>query len=211
MTPDEYHTYLCNQYEIYNVLEIQAEANGVLVGIENIKRADKILADIEELEEENPSLLKHADDNFGELICSVTVEYIMYISKLVNYNRLLAHVYVRHFGDMYGGQMIAKRNPGSGKMYEFENVDELKEIVRSRLDDEMSDEANMCFQFAIQLFNELEKKATQKSNVVLESDNGIISIALKLYAERVEEMEGSPELADRALQLYLEYRDKTDE
>jgi heme oxygenase len=69
---------------------------------------------------------------------------------------LLAHIYVRHFGDMYGGQMIAKRNPGSGKMYQFENVDELKEIVRSRLDDDMSDEANMCFQFAIRLFKELE-------------------------------------------------------
>jgi heme oxygenase len=155
MTHEEYHKYLCNQYEIYFALESQALAWGVLVGIEDIQRSDSILADIKELEKEDPSLPENANDKFGDLICSVTVEYIEYISKLTDYKRLLAHIYVRHFGDMYGGQMIAKRNPGSGKMYQFENVDELKEIVRSRLDDEMADEANMCFQFAIRLFKEL--------------------------------------------------------
>jgi len=155
MEPEEYHKYLCNQYEIYTVLEKQASDWGVLVGIENIKRADKILADIEELEAENPDLIKHADDEIGELICRTTVDYIRYVNKLTDYNRLLAHIYVRHFGDMYGGQMIAKRNPGSGKMYEFENVDELKEIVRARLHDDMSNEANHCFKFAIRLFEDL--------------------------------------------------------
>jgi len=68
---------------------------------------------------------------------------------------LLAHIYVRHFGDMYGGQMIANRNPGSGKMYEFNNVEELKTTVRSMLHDNMADEANRCFEFAMELFEEL--------------------------------------------------------
>jgi heme oxygenase len=157
MTPAEYHKYLCNQYLIYSALELVAEFNGVLVGIEDIKRADKILADVEELEGEHP-FLSLVDNSFGKVICSATNEYIMYIHKLTNRDRLLAHIYVRHFGDMYGGQIIAKRNPGSGTMYEFENVEQLKTTVRARLSDDMADEANVCFQFAIQLFKELSNE-----------------------------------------------------
>ena len=70
-------------------------------------------------------------------------------------NGILAHLYVRHFGDMYGGQIIKKRNPGSGTMYDFENVEELKTQIREMLTDDMADEANRCFEFAIRLFEEL--------------------------------------------------------
>jgi hypothetical protein len=51
--------------------------------------------------------------------------------------------------------MIAKRIPGSGMMYKFENVDTLKTTVRGMLDDSMAPEANRCFEFAIRLFEEL--------------------------------------------------------
>jgi heme oxygenase len=54
--------------------------------------------------------------------------------------------------------MIRKRNPGSGTMYDFENVEELKTTVRSMLHDDMAEEANICFQFAMQLFEELESE-----------------------------------------------------
>ncbi len=64
-------------------------------------------------------------------------------------------MYVRHFGDMYGGQMIRKRNPGSGRMYDFDNVEELKTTVREMLHDDMAEEANRCFEFAMELFEEL--------------------------------------------------------
>jgi heme oxygenase len=64
-------------------------------------------------------------------------------------------MYVRHFGDMYGGAMIAKKVPGSGMMYYFEEKEELKEKLRSLLNDDMADEANRCFEFAIRLFEEL--------------------------------------------------------
>jgi heme oxygenase len=57
---------------------------------------------------------------------------------------------------MYGGQMIKKRNPGSGKMYEFNEVETLKTIVRAKLKDSMADEANTCFEFAMKLFEELD-------------------------------------------------------
>jgi hypothetical protein len=54
--------------------------------------------------------------------------------------------------------MIKKRNPGSGKMYDFNNVEELKTTVRAMLTDDMAPEANTCFEFAMQLFEELDNE-----------------------------------------------------
>ena len=90
-----------------------------------------------------------------DLLCPVVARYTGHIMSLEEKDDLLAHIYVRHFGDMYGGQMIKKRNPGSGKMYDFENVEDLKTTVRAMLNDDMADEANRCFEFAMELFEEL--------------------------------------------------------
>jgi len=52
--------------------------------------------------------------------------------------------------------MIAKRVPGSGTMYKFdEDVDVLKDRIRTKLDDSMAEEARICFDFATQLFQEM--------------------------------------------------------
>jgi len=42
-------------------------------------------------------------------------------------------------------------------MYDFDNVEELKATVRSMLNDSMAEEANRCFEFAMQLFVELDE------------------------------------------------------
>lgn len=149
MTPEEYHRYLYNQYVQYAALETIAKGEGVLEGIEHIARASSILADIIELETE------YNISRDIELLCPVVAQYVQHVMGLDDKDDILAHIYVRHFGDMYGGQMIRKRNPGSGKMYDFDNVDELKTTVRSMLNDDMAEEANRCFEFAMQLFEEL--------------------------------------------------------
>jgi heme oxygenase len=149
MTPQEYHRYIYNQYVQYAVLESRAKDLGVLDGIESIARAKSISQDMVELEREY-DIQRNVD-----LLCPVVAAYTGHVMALENKEDLLAHIYVRHFGDMYGGQMIKKRNPGSGKMYEFDNVEELKTTVRAMLNDEMADEANICFEFAMQLFEEL--------------------------------------------------------
>lgn len=150
MTPEEYHRYIFNQYVMYSALETRAGQTRVIEGIEGIQRAEAIKNDLQELEQE------YDIQRDPDLLCPVVGEYVAYVMKMAETNDLLAHIYVRHFGDMYGGQMIAKRNPGSGKMYEFEDVDALKTTVRSMLNDDMADEANRCFEFAMQLFEELE-------------------------------------------------------
>ena len=149
MSPREYHRYIYNQYAQYAVLESRATELGVLEGIERIARAKNISMDMVELEREH-NIQRNVD-----LLCPVVARYTGHIMSLEEKDDLLAHIYVRHFGDMYGGQMIRKRNPGSGKMYDFENVEELKTKVRSMLTDDMADEANRCFEFAMQLFEEL--------------------------------------------------------
>ena len=59
-------------------------------------------------------------------------------------------------GDLSGGQMIAKRVPGEGRFYKFDkDHNELKEMVRARLNDDMADEAKLCFDFATKMFIEL--------------------------------------------------------
>ena len=152
MTPEEYHRYLYNQYVMYAVLESQATEYGVLEGIEDIARAEAIRKDLEELE------VAHGIERNGDLLCQVVADYTDYCMHMKDREEFLAHFYVRHFGDMYGGQMIKKRNPGSGKMYEFNDVEKLKTTVRAMLTDDMADEANRCFEFAMQLFEELDNE-----------------------------------------------------
>lgn len=144
ITPELYHRYLYNQFHAYQSLESKID----FTGIENIVRYKKIRDDINELE----NLFNITNIN---PICNSTKDYIRYIESINEQPRLIAHMYVRHFGDMYGGRIIKSRVPGSGTMYEFNDLDELKNTVRNMLTDDMASEARVCFEYAIRLFEEL--------------------------------------------------------
>jgi heme oxygenase len=86
------------------------------------------------------------------------VEYQKHIDVLCedeNNTGLLAHLYVRHFGDAHGGQIIKKHIPGNGAMYEFDDRKGLITGVRELLHDDMANEAKICFEFAERMFFEL--------------------------------------------------------
>ena len=146
--PKLYATFLWNQYIKYTELEKLADKYGLLKGIETVKRKDSIYADFLEL-----WTLKHKPPTF-----SSTTDYIHHIRQLQNKQHIFAHIYVHHMGDLSGGQMIAKRVPGSCTMYDFDgDVNEIKNEIRSRCKDSMAQEAKMCFEFAIKQFNEMSK------------------------------------------------------
>lgn len=151
--PKLYAVYLKNQHPMYEVLEVCAMPHQLFHGIPDIRRAPNILSDFVEL---------WGSDN-AELpeMCPVVTEYINYILSIKDDpKRLMAHIYVRHFGDLSGGQMIAKRVPGSGKYYQFgDNPDGIKEAIRPRLSDDMAEEAKVCFDFARRLFEEMNEVA----------------------------------------------------
>jgi heme oxygenase len=148
INPQLYATYLKNQHPMYEIVEVCAMPHGLLNSLPDIRRAPKILEDFIELwgadNKEEPQILK------------VTEDYIKYIISIKDDpKKLMAHIYVRHMGDLAGGQMIAKRVPGSGKYYQFENPDALKEAIREKLNDDMADEARICFEYAKRFFQEM--------------------------------------------------------
>jgi len=146
INPKLYATYLKNQHPQYEILEVCAMAKGLLAGLPDIRRAPKINADYKELwpAEEDAEILP------------IVKEYMDYIMSIKDDpKRLMAHVYVRHMGDLAGGQMIAKRVPGSGTMYQFEDPETLKLAIRERISDDMADEAKVCFDFATRFFQQM--------------------------------------------------------
>ena len=146
--PKLYATYLKNQHPMYEVLEVCAMPHGIFDGLPEIRRAPAILEDFIEL---------WGDDATSPKIMPVVEEYTKYILSIKDDpKKLLAHVYVRHMGDLSGGQMIAKRVPGAGKYYQFgDDPDTIKEAIRSKLDDSLADEARVAFGFAAKLFEQL--------------------------------------------------------
>lgn len=148
IAPKLYQEYLHAQLQNYMVLESAVE---IPMELEPIFRSTQMEEDLQELE----SLydLDEIEDNFQS-----TIEYSKHIETLRekdDNDSLLAHLYVRHFGDAHGGQIIKKHVPGTGLMYEFENRRELIMGVRELLHDEMAEEAKICFEYAERLFHEL--------------------------------------------------------
>jgi heme oxygenase len=136
-----YADYLYSQFRCYAILEERASSLELLNDLEGIERSIKIFMDFEELD-------------CGIRIYDSVEKYSRHILTL-DKEQLLAHIYVRHFGDMYGGQMIKKVIPGSGKMYEFEDRQGLIDKIRPLLSDDLADEANKCFDFILGLFDEI--------------------------------------------------------
>tara|TARA_A100001015_G_C14918834_1_gene683459 strand:- start:694 stop:1314 length:621 start_codon:yes stop_codon:yes gene_type:complete len=148
ISPKLYHEYLHAQLQNYMVLESAVE---IPMELEPIFRSTQMEEDLQELETLYD--LPEIEDNFQS-----TVEYSKHIDTLLedeDNDALLAHLYVRHFGDAHGGQIIKRHVPGSGLMYEFENRAELIKGVRELLHDGMANEAMICFEYAERLFHEL--------------------------------------------------------
>jgi len=142
-----YATFLYNQFPMYELLEVMAMKNNLLFGLQGIERSKAIYQDFKELwDKEQPPPL-----------CPVTNDYLGHIMKIQDDpHKLMAHIYVRHMGDLSGGQMIAKKVPGSCRLYHFDqDVNQLKEKIREKVDDTMADEAKICFDFATRLFQEM--------------------------------------------------------
>ena len=94
ITKEEYGDFLFNQKHCYATLEQRAEDLGLLDDILNIKRTTKIAQDLRDLNRDKSRQHLHMS----------TMAYCEYV-KTCSKEQLLAHIYVRHFGDMYGGQI----------------------------------------------------------------------------------------------------------
>ena len=145
ITKERYATLLFNLHPQYNILETFAR----MYDLVDIRQAPRIHADYHELWDETKQ--------FQPKVLPVVKEYMDHIMSIQQEpDKLMAHLYVRHMGDLSGGQMIAKKVPGSGTMYKFDtDKKKLKDAIRERTNDDMAEEAKYVFTSATNLFKEL--------------------------------------------------------
>jgi heme oxygenase len=151
ITPKQYYVYVKNQLFMYTNLEYLANNSGIFDGdMKHLMRGPNLLDDALEMEVENGFS--------ASPIFESSHEYVRYIETIKDdRDRLFAHIYVRHMGDLSGGQIIKKLVPGPTKLYEFDgDVEELKNLVRSKLHDGLEAEAKVCFSMVQKFLEELE-------------------------------------------------------
>ena len=153
-----YATYLYNQAQCYSVLEKYGLHNSLFRDTPNLLRTEHILYDYRSLWTQ-----------FGvpPKITQSTKDYITHIESIQDEAmKLYAHIYVRHMGDLSGGQMIMKRTPGPNRYYKFKHkeVGDYKRIVKETINTYLNvyehsvlPEAKFCFQSATNLFKEMKE------------------------------------------------------
>jgi heme oxygenase len=149
LTQEEYANYLWQMVLVYNGIEVAANSQGMLKNLPDIERAHKIYQDCIELVGPYHQLKWNP----------TTIEYYQYLLSL-NYNSerrhlVKAHMYCRHMGDLFGGQMIKSRVPGQGRFYQFKDPEALKMAIRNELTDDLADEARVAFEWAIKIMEAL--------------------------------------------------------
>jgi len=153
LSTEEYANYLWQMVLVYNGIEVAANSQGMLKNLPDIERCHKIYQDCIELVGPHHKLRWLPD----------TIEYYQYLLAL-NYDQdkrhlIKAHMYCRHMGDLFGGQMIAKKVPGQGRFYQFKDPEQLKAAIRAELTDDLGDEARIAFQWAIKLMKALNAES----------------------------------------------------
>ena len=136
LSNDEYLNYLIQQSYIFQEIENRDLPHP------NLKRLSSINDDINEL------------GGYTFKISKPTTDYVVYLGDL-NQTQLNAHIYLNYLALAYGGQMIKSKVPGSGRMYDFDNMQECVGSIRAIQNDEMADEVNKGFQYIINILDEL--------------------------------------------------------
>ena len=154
--PKLYATYLYNQLACYSKLEEYCLESSLFMDTKNLPRAPHIHYDYTHL---------WTDIGSPPELTESTKAYVEHLETIRGENeKLYAHVYVRHLGDLSGGQMIMRKTPGPNRYYIFKHkeVKEYKRIVKERVESYLNlyevnvlPEAIFCFENATKLFKEM--------------------------------------------------------
>lgn len=154
ITHKMYVGYLYELLHIYQTLESLADRHHILDQLTGIHRTELIKKDLQEL-----------DPDYTKTLTASTIGYLNYLQLLSDTNpkMLLAHVYVRHMGDLYGGKLMARVVPGSGYAYQFDDRPGLIKVFNEVLTTDLGNEANIAFDAFIDIFQELYESLTSES------------------------------------------------
>ena len=159
LSKEEYVAYLCQQLGIFDEIENHELPHP------SLNRVNSVLADIKELME-----VGEGQGIQIELLDS-TKQYRNYLKSLTKEEQL-PHVYLNYLAIMFGGQMMKKNVPGSGKMYEFDgDMREIAGSIRAIQKDEWADEANKALDYNINILDELQN-VSESARIETEGDGG---------------------------------------
>jgi len=136
----------------YKEIEHAAREAGLLNALSGIERAHLIMDDYQSMDKPVGSY-----NTYREL----TKEYASYIRSLDDPKRIMAHLYTWHMGDLFGGQMIKKIIDAPHTHLDFENPNDLKMAMRGMLSDDMGEEANIAFDWAIRIMESYDSSLGQ--------------------------------------------------
>ena len=154
--PELYAIYLYNQLQCYSVLEKYGMANDLFRQTPGLQRAENIHRDYKKL---------WPDLSNPPRITPSTQAYVKHIETIQDDpEKLYGHIYVRHLGDLSGGQMIARKVPVK-RYYDFgANAKEWKRIVKEIINEYLNtyqvnvlSEVEYCFESATNLFKEMNE------------------------------------------------------
>lgn len=134
--------YTYNKMLVYGAIETKSRAEGLLEDLPDIDRAFRLYQDAKEM----------TNGDFPKFR-QPAIEYHRYILDLEP-GKVAAHLYVWHMGDLFGGQMIKKvLGDFPHRNLEFKDAGGLKEKIRAKLNDDLGEEANIAFEWAIKILH----------------------------------------------------------
>lgn len=149
LTPQAYAELLANQLIVYQAIESKAAYFGLSQPLPGLERSEAMVEDLMELSDMCGGI---------EIFASkATATQRDHINDL-DVDGVIANMYVHHMADMYGGQILKDKLPGKCRRYEFEDRGRLVSGIRAMLKDEMAQEANLAFEFTLQLFDDVAEK-----------------------------------------------------
>ena len=155
LNPEAWIDFTYQKTLFYGTIEGAAGANRLLGDLPDIRRAFKLFQDYLAM---NTTGKKYH-------YRSTAIDYHNYLLSIAQQpDKVMAHLYAWHMGDLYGGQMIKRVISGSHIAMDFENRDELIKNIRAKLnDDTMGQEARCAFEWSIRILKEYDDTAVATS------------------------------------------------
>lgn len=132
----------------YGAIEGAAGACGLLADLPDIRRTFYLWQDFDNMWDKNTTR-----PDFRPVV----VDYYNYLLSIGKEpERIMAHLYTWHMGDLFGGQMIKKIVDAPHRNLDFSDTQTLMTNIRAKLDDNMANEANTAFDWAIRMMKDYD-------------------------------------------------------